>query len=370
RCASSLNKNTFVLCKTVPTVPSIIKKSHSELKEDNKESLQRIKSLIIPDRTNDPVFDVANRSNFYDIHVHSNIYDDNKYAEAVLKSIMSSTQKLNNRVKSIENYDNKKSYIYSDEGNIQHLKVLQKLIVDRYVGSTRGNILSEKNEGMNRISYSENYIELIKKIHTNKKIDCRLGIFLYTSFQKLKTWKVKHDLDNTYYRIFCFDTDGSLVKPESFKKDDQNNLTLEFSKPVSGKVLLMYDEYDQILVEKKNIKEYFGLIHNKKLNVLIGVRYDDGYIFRINGLERDFFVYDLFDGNNQLTEKVSKIDVSADGFYLEFEGKQTFSSKIECYLLPSYEFYGGSNTFRIFPRDIKDITSNFNIFQDQLTIWG
>lgn len=327
-------------------------------------------AILKPSNTSDPVYDVANKAKFYARTLHPDVYDDKAYAESVYKRIaanitLSITSVPLNNLKVLLDTQ----YVTKNTDNLRACDTLIERLLYKYF--SRDRVEDKLNWGIENFNDETIYNRALKNIEISlatKDTSLRLNIFKEVSVSANNSYMITHNKGLTKYRIAAYNLLGTDVTPRIVATEaiDENTVYVEFDTPIAGSILLLFDSFQQAMIETTSFNSYEKLLTASIFNQFIINTETSKAVIYLDNFNIDYAFIEVRQFETQTPVVPTKIQFFSNRLELTFERDYT---NVQVYILPTYQVMIGSNNIRVNPKTIKTFLNTFDVFAENVTIW-
>ncbi|BDH16409.1 MAG: hypothetical protein [Bacteriophage sp.] len=341
-----------------------------EKKVDKSSSL--IQNLLQPDKTNNVVFDITNKSKFYNTVLDRLVYDDKEYALNILKSQMEKILDTTSITVPFESTRHKLTPDF-DPYNKDTLEQLKKYMIFKL-----------KSKYFDFESYSYNNPNIIKEdSNIDQTILTSLLSLNYNNFP-LRVYRelilnqnivtIEHGLKNNNFIIHLFDNQTGRLINDAIKtithNSDNTETIIEFKQNVTATLLLLYDNISSERINQFKLLNYYK--NDNSINYISRYAVDvygnttiDLHLKNYNLGYAFIEVRDITDKNILMPDNIlfTKNKIS-----LVFNNKLDYS-QLAIYILPVHKILRNLATITLTKDNYKDLLNLLNPLESEVKIW-
>ena len=359
RCTSSLPNLSYYLEPYYGQ--EILKRARSDYNSLKHSDITVNSSLLPPEKTNDPVKDVAVKSNYYDEILHPDMYDDKKYSQYIISSIANSTDILIKTGTPIDLYKNKvyNKYYFNDNTLQQAITDLKVRLVDKfltYIG--KSTYISNETVAYSNSTFQSDVTNNIKRLFSKQILPGRLSTYFFEQNNSLKEWQINHNLGIDSFRLFIFERVSSkytFTTDFTITGKTEEKVNITFNQPKEGLAIIVFDTYNNSNINLINFRQYITLT-NGDLESISYYKYEDGiHKYFIDGISIRLCGFEIYDSSNNLLNKDEyTVEIFPDIDELWITTDKVLNTKSLIYLHGAKNCTG-SNTIKV--DSIEDIYS-------------
>jgi hypothetical protein len=284
----------------------ILKKARDLYNNLTHNTISINSSLLPPEKTNDPVKDVATKSIYYDGIFHPDMYDDKKYSQFIISSIAENTNIGIDSGNNVDLYRNKiyNKYYFNDNVLLSAIEDLKTRLVDKFLVSIgKSNYISNEELAYSNATFQGDLTNNIKRLFSKRIFPGRLSTYFFEQNDLSSDWKVEHGLGILNYRLFIFERENSeynFISEFSISNKTSESFDILFNEAKKGLVVLVFDTYSESNINLINFKQYID-ITNGDLNSNSYYKYENGiFKYYIDGISVRLCGFEIYDISNNL----------------------------------------------------------------------
>lgn len=304
KCTSSLPDMSYYLEPYYGQ--EILKRARNTYNELTHNDISVDSSLLPPEKTDDPVKDVAIKSTYYDGILHPDMYDDKKYSQYILSLIAGSTNVSISSGDTIDLYRNKvyNKYYFNDNILLAAIEDLKTRLVDKFlVAIGKSTYISNEEVAYSHSTFQADVTNNIKRLFSRKTLPGRLSTYFFEQNELLSKWEITHGLGISNYRLFVYErTDSGYTYLDDFTTSNKTSesFNISFDKAKEGLVVLVFDTYSETNINSINFRQYID-ITNGDLDSISYYKYEDNiHKYYIDGISVRLCGFEIYDISNNL----------------------------------------------------------------------